>query len=103
LEKRFFLAIALSFFVISLYSTFLKKSNLLKTRSYKQNSRIVNTAVIDEPAVEMPVSSQAQEASNILEDNKLYVISSNNFDWKFSKMAGIWQRYLIQKIISSSF
>lgn len=88
MEKRFLLAVVLSFFVLLVYSSFLKKTQPTANK-YVTDNLTAQQTIPSGPAIsEKPKQKIDLNLPNILDSSNLYNYTSNGLDLKFSKIGG---------------
>lgn len=88
MEKRFLLALGLSFLVLFVYSSLVPKPQPIANQ-YVGNKTIVVKETLPPPVIVEKVEQKATlDLPKILDDSNLYHLKSNGLDLKFSKIGG---------------
>ena len=85
MEKRFFLAIALSFIVLMAYSAVMPKPKPIEKQCVIGDSTPVSPAVLEQKEPHARGAKEVLDYPNLLAENNLVQIESADFSWKFSK------------------
>lgn len=88
MEKRFLLAIGLSFLVLMAYSALVPNTQPIVNKCVINESRIQPPNVYEEINTQAPWQKTILDYHNLIKDNKLYVIETADLVLKFSKKGG---------------